>query len=900
MRRLIPLIAITFLISAACVRADGGRGVRASEVVQDRKDKVESALEGVIGVDFVTPSEEGLVQVEVHGVAAADLIARFVGDTLFVPYILLSDFLRIPNSVSRDGRTITGEFPKGEPFVIDRTTATAYYRGDSVGYPPASVRSMSGEIFIEHKLFAKILGLVMRFDVMRLKLVIDPNDKLPVVEWAKTSNRLAMMQNSEHGTRDVLLAPIDRHLLGNPVVDWNLSSTYGNGRASGALTLRGGGELLYGSLEVNATTAVVTGGAPSTNVSNWNWRFPIPELSAIRQIVVGTMPIRRNSYLGIELTNVPLAPRKQFGAYDLSGYTQPGWMVEMYKGNSLVDMVQADSNGFYRFQVPVGYGTTDRMLRQIGPYGEVVTEERRLQLNPDMIPPGEVQYTSTFGLGNGGLSNLTDGPFALEGRLDAGLTQFMSMGLEGFTRGPTLGSATLDSVHATAVANLWLGGTTSLSLRHQFGTNLDAGELLWVMPSNNTLRLIIDSASIPDRTFIASASGSQYLGRFSVSAAGRYRHQLDAKSLELEPTVSGYVPGVSFSLGAAMTLPIGSSTNAAGSGGEIGDSLATVDHRTLAATTQIIATPFPWLVLTAQGRYDVVNRTIQTLRLSSYTRVSDAIGLNLNYSLPEGDLTRSTLQLQLGLTLDFTRATVTGSYSDGEFSTASIAQGSLLASRAGLRMLPDGSVGQAALIFTAFHDRNFNGVRDDGEEELDPPSVYLNMDGVNSSAEDGKFFQLPPNRQCVVEVDRWTHADEGLFPGSQHYVVYTAPSSQRIIEIPFCEGFDVTGRCLFQSDDTNSVASNSVYLNGLRVQLIGADGMSTYDGEVYSDGSIYVPAVAAGHYTVRFDGSQLHSRRLRLIDAPQQVLLTKENSSLPQVLLGPDPDSIPSDDASGS
>lgn len=67
---------------------------------------------------------------------------------------------------------------------------------------------------------------------------------------------------------------------------------------------------------------------------------------------------------------------KSTGEYPISDYTEPGWTVELYVNNVIVDYQTADASGFYSFDVPLVYGTSEVMLKFYGHYGEERVEEQ--------------------------------------------------------------------------------------------------------------------------------------------------------------------------------------------------------------------------------------------------------------------------------------------------------------------------------------------------------------------------------------------------------------------------------------------------------------------------------------------------------------------------------------------
>ena len=75
-----------------------------------------------IDMEALFPSEEGLVRIEVPGVDARDFLARFMGDTLFVPFTSLCDFLRIKSTVSPDQNRIEGRRHKHNILTSPRSS----------------------------------------------------------------------------------------------------------------------------------------------------------------------------------------------------------------------------------------------------------------------------------------------------------------------------------------------------------------------------------------------------------------------------------------------------------------------------------------------------------------------------------------------------------------------------------------------------------------------------------------------------------------------------------------------------------------------------------------------------------------------------------------------------------
>src|SRR5665811_2592471 len=97
-------------------------------------------------------------------------------------------------------------------------------------------------------------------------------------------------------------------------------------------------------------------------------------------------------------TSAPTTFRRSFGSYTLTDKTEPGWIVELYVNNVLVDYVKADASGFFTFEVPIVYGNTQVKLRYYGPWGEERTREQNIIIPYNFLPHKEFEYTVSAGV----------------------------------------------------------------------------------------------------------------------------------------------------------------------------------------------------------------------------------------------------------------------------------------------------------------------------------------------------------------------------------------------------------------------------------------------------------------------------------------------------------------------
>ncbi len=127
--------------------------------------------------------------------------------------------------------------------------------------------------------------------------------------------------------------------------------------------------------------------------------------------------------VGVQVTNSPTTYRRSYGTYTLTNRTEPGWTVELYVNNALVDYTTADANGLYSFQVPLVYGNSQIRLRFFGPWGEERLMEENVSVPFNFLPYKEFEYTASAGF-------LEDSVNSIFTRVQTGygLTKFMTFG----------------------------------------------------------------------------------------------------------------------------------------------------------------------------------------------------------------------------------------------------------------------------------------------------------------------------------------------------------------------------------------------------------------------------------------------------------------------------------------
>ena len=132
------------------------------------------------------------------------------------------------------------------------------------------------------------------------------------------------------------------------------------------------------------------------------WRWVDNEKKAVRQVRAGRIAPSSISSIydpvsGISVTNASTKYRRSFGEYTIADHTEPGWTVELYVNNVIVDYQTADATGFYSFNVPLVYGSSEVMLKFYGPYGEERIQRQYINIPFNFLPKGEWEYNVSYG-----------------------------------------------------------------------------------------------------------------------------------------------------------------------------------------------------------------------------------------------------------------------------------------------------------------------------------------------------------------------------------------------------------------------------------------------------------------------------------------------------------------------
>ena len=826
-----------------------------------------------------TPFDEGIINSAVTGAGAMDMFAGFVGDTLYLPVGMFTNQLGLKQWISDNLDTIDVEFPVNTPIRFIRSAGTITRRDSTSPLAAGVIREYDGELYMRHDILLKTLGITAYFDMRRLRLDVGNDSRIPAIQRAANRERYAALHSLEKGEQLGGESAPRGMLLGSALVSWSasgafLDKTYQAGSLSGHLA----GPFLYGTVDLDAYGRHGgRGNEISYGVTQGRWSLPLIDFSPLRRITLGFTPTQNAvPDFSLGLSNLRLVAPRNLATRDLTGTTMPGWDVELYEGTRLIEVTKADSAGRYSFALPVGYGQVTRFVHEVGTHGERIITERKVGLPIGSTLPGEIQYDAIM------TRRMQDQTASYLGtlRMSAGLLDWLNIGATAHGGASKLDAALLDSIEIDPVVNVWMGSIAALELRGSPRWKSLGGTLDLAFSTLSRLSITAQT-SLPTKETEIRGGFDLPIGHVSLNLLGQYQGSPSGTAYSLAPRISGgfsdlyMMATTTFGLNDAMVSGVPGTIDAP-------------RGVQMISSTRISYRPWHWVNMQVGGAYDHTRKEFGGWNVSTTTNIG-SLNLGLQYSAEGTNWRQGSLQAQLSFDMGIARSRTTSMYERDQLASATTLDGAFSISSAGLSIEPSGSLGVATVIVNPFVDRNLNGKRDAGEDvDGQVRARIVSVDGTSSNSNGGRFASVRPYIEWYVQIDQSSLADQGLTPVRSEFTVFSLPSTTHVLDIPFAEGNDISGLCEIELPNGKRKTSAGT-LNGLRVRLVSLNGVASYPGEVFFDGSILVSGVAPGEYRLEFDQQQLDDRLIALKDLPSTIIIAEKELQLPLITFIPAP-----------
>ncbi|MBC9930576.1 carboxypeptidase-like regulatory domain-containing protein [Chitinophaga qingshengii] len=810
---------------------------------------------------------ETSIFVVVQGIGGRDIPAVVNNDSAYLSIRDMFNFLKIRNTISVGMDSISGFFiTEKAPFFIDAGNRLVQYKGKDFPLKESDIIKTATAVYLRTGCFGTIFGLDCQFSFRSLSIRLVTQQELPAMREKKQETirrNIGLLKGQQRA--DTIIRPT-HSMFRIGMADWSVISTQrpeGGGNDTW-LNLSLGGMLLGGETSVSLNYnnyaqqqwAYVHDSALIKPFDQrrqfYRWRYVNNDNKALRQIIAGKIFVPSiasifDPIVGIQLTNTPTSYRRSFGSYTISNYTEPGWTVELYVNNALVDYTVADAAGFYTFQVPLVYGNSVVRLRFFGPWGEERFREENISIPFNFLPAHEFEYTASAGV-------VEDGKNSFFSRVQANYGATRSITVGGGVE--YLSSISKDKTMPFVMASARLASNLLLSGEYTHGVR-GQGILTYRMPSGLQLELYYTRYKKGQQAIIYNyleerkivLSKPFLLRKITMFNRLTYNQIIlpDTRYATANWLLSGAVYRIGFNINTYAVF--------------IKPEPAYV-YTNLALTWRLPGA----LLITPQVQYEYNTGSLMAIRGEVGKYVFRHGYINTFY---EHNYKSQITNVGLGLRYDFSFTQIGFSAWKGTNMSTLVesARGSLVYDDVtrSVGFSNRVSVGTGGIVLVPFLDVNDNGRRDPGE-----PKVY----GLKINSNGGRIlYQSGDSTVRIINLEPYEYYFIGLIKNSFENIAWQIrkpalsvavdPNQMKLVEVPVSVMAEVSG-CLKFEDEAGTKAPGDI-----TIQFFKQDTVQVASVRTEADGSFSYMGLQPGTYIVRPDTIQLH--KLGLTAKPAQL-----------------------------
>ena len=781
-------------------------------------------------------------------------------DQLFLPVLEMFDHLEINKRTDGANGTIAGTYLiGGDAYTINFKTYGITVGGNSKSYPDRWMQIDESDYYISTDIFREMFDMSFSLSLSNLSITLSTPHEMPVVEKERRS---AARQTIGDLRIERSFYPLkygrDRSLLSAGYIDYNLGivsqpSSLGQDYN---FQFEGGIEALGGQLMARNSVGHANDGGWYRRNGTVRWKYEVRDLQAFSALEVGqisTGGLLSEQVNGIRLTNQPVEYLQLYGETVVDGSTEPHSEVELHLNNELVDFTVSDARGYYRFNVPLRYGSSQLRIKSYTPDGRLQESEKEIRVPFSFQRKGDLTYNVQAGLlRNNGTFRADGDEKALNADVNYGVSSWLTM---------SAGLAYSDyhsnqaSLYSSATARLLQKYLVNLDIAPSYFYRAQTSTIFSRDQSISAVYTYFDGPSRFNQTGAEhQLSGNIYSPLpFRFLNAG-FRLSFDhTKFSELDETrfqtdLFSQIGPFNVRMGYRDRL-VSSDNEFMLTGGTLTGSLTYRINRRSALN--VLAGSF----LRSSVVYDRRSNRIQQydLQLSKgfFKRGQFTMGFSRLISSGQS-------YLQIGLNFDFKGKVRSSSRARTDFSNPAFMQ-----TFRGSFGFDDNfsqwqtsdrqQVGKAGASVVLFVDNDGNGILTDSDDIIPHPAVRLDRPTQMQMSNDGviRLSQLQSNHRYNLEIDRGAIPNPLYLPVDDKFSFIADPNQFKRIEIPFYPSGVIEGVVSIESGDRKGG------VGGLRVTIKGVTREFEQTIKTFRDGSFYLLDIPPGGYELTLDDDQL-------------------------------------------
>ncbi len=728
--------------------------------------------------------EEILVYLKVQGVGGYEInsIYGYNNNRLYLPLTDLFTALRINQQTSQHYDSISGYLlNEDKRYIINYPEGYLAVNGDTTRLKEDDILKTKTGLYLFTGIFGRAFGLYITFNFRALSVELKTDLELPAIR----DMRLAQMRkNIEMLKGEVVVDTIigrDYHWLRFGMVDWAINSTQQEGGTSNTrLSTAIGAELLGG--ETNVVLNYTTNTDFNRRNQDFSWRWANNKSKFIRQVKVGKISPGSISsvydpFYGIVLTNSPTSYRRSFGEYELTGYAEPGWTVELYINNVLVNYMKADASGFYSFDVPLVYGNSEVVVKLYGPYGEERVRKEPVSIPYNFLPKGDLEYIIRGGIVEDSMSSTFS-----RAEASYGVNRFITMGggMEYYSFFENTNGIPFLSANLSPIPNLLINGEYADKVRAQVMAS-------YRMPGNTSIEVQY-----------ARYEPGQEVIRYNYLEERKLNISLPINLLFFKGyTRLGFKQNIyeNFTYNTAEFLissNVGPISVNLTSFANWTDDIAPFFNTNLSASLRLAQ----GLTARAQAQIDINDPSIISYKAELEKRIARRGSASLNY---EENLRSNTRSVNIAFRYDlaFAQTNMSNRFSNQGLQTSQGLQGSLAFGSGNKYVHTDNRsvTGRGGLTLIPFLDINFNQQKDANEPIIPDLEVLINGGRFLDRQKDSltRIMDLEPYTSVLIELNNDGFENIAWQLKTKSMRVHIDPNQFKKIEIPVYPMGEING-----------------------------------------------------------------------------------------------------------
>ena len=813
-------------------------------------------------------------------------------------YVPIQELARIVNfkaNTSVENGSVSGFFFSEEnSFSIDTVKNVYTLRSESFDFNPSEAFVFSqqlgiGDIYVTPDLLNKVWPLDLELDFLKQTLDINTRRKLPYelaqARQRKRANRFS--KKKEENTSNLNLPKIDNSykMFSLPAIDFS-STTRISGGEDGMgqnFNLRGRNDLLKAQASYNLSFNKDAGEKADFS----NARFLLEKQSyedgdlplGLQLMQLGDIRPRPSRLIDGVLVGrgflVSTESQKQIRDFDqivVEGTADPGWEVELYRGNELIDFQIVNDQGEYRFEdVSLNFSNTIIKTILYGPEGQVIEEEQVYNIADTMLKPGKtIIEVSALDLNRDLIpvrevgNNQATG-FAQNFKISRGINSLLSV-FGTFTRMPTREKG---HSYATLGTNWSFKGISGLAEVYRDlsgGTAYDLRAATNFQGFNVNLRTALFSDfESEEANFGSSARTSRT--EFTLSKPFQFifgnlglRFKLDDQRFKGVPDRTQLDFSQTFSK-SAFRITHGNTFNL-------------VDRSYQSADGRINATYRlnPNWQLRSLLNYDIypdkkIRNLLSELRYKDGNKFTAALNVNRNFQDQGTQIGAQASydfeKFRLGFNTDWEKDAGFRAFLRATFSMAPYGKdGDYIFSSKNLS-------NRSALNGLVFLDKNYDGEFNEGDEPIEDATIDIGRRETGLSESNGiaNYTGSPRNEYENITLNMDSLENPFTVSGVEGYSGLMRPGTATYVEFPVLETGIIEG----------FITADSGPLAGVRMELLSGEEVIDTTSSAF-DGYYLFEYMEPGSYTVRIDPSY---EQLNI--PPRSVSVTSENLFLSDI-----------------